>query len=304
MIKQMIFHALRFCGASFAWLQLRQRGRVTILCFHDPSPEDFRRHVRRLKKWYRIIALDTYLAARQAGDMSTLPHPALVLTIDDGHRGNAELQAVLAQEGVPVTIFLSTAGTDTDKPFWWTLPQSKAEVERLKRLPNHERLAELQRIPAPGGATRQALTRDEIRALASYADFQSHTVSHPILPQCDAEEARAEIFESKAEIERRYGWKVTTFAYPNGDYSQRDIELVREAGYFCAVTVDEGLNDGQTDLFRLKRILVDDDAGVSELLVKASGLMPAMKNAIKKWRGRPTDQFHAAPNRTSHFPAQ
>jgi hypothetical protein len=48
--------------------------------------------------------------------------------------------------------------------------------------------------------------------------------------------------------------------------------MTRNAGYRCALTMDTGINDIDADLFRLRRISVPDDASVSKLLVKASGL--------------------------------
>lgn len=293
MLKTIIFHILRFCGASLVWWQLQQNGKVTILCFHDPSCDDFRRYVRHLKKWYNIISLEAYLTARVKGSMVDIPDHALVLTIDDGHRRNVELGVVLAEENICVTIFLVTGNINTTQPFWWTLPSAPSEVEALKRVPNHTRLNLLKKTPTSDTVDRQALTSAEIKYLARYASFQSHTRSHPILPRCTTAEAKEEIVESKADIEQLFGWTVTSLAYPNGDYSERDIQLTRDAGYLCALTVDEGHNDARTDLFRLKRVPIDDDAGVSELLVKASGLMPVIKAWVSRFLGRQTEQLHA-----------
>src|SRR5262249_52809892 len=103
-------------------------------------------------------------------------------------------------------------------------------------------------------------------------DFQSHTVFHPILPSCTPERARREIVESKEILERQYGLKIYALAYPNGDHSDRDVELLRVAGYSCGLTMIAGFNDWKTDPFRLRRFAVSDDAGLNELIVKSSGL--------------------------------
>src|SRR5439155_17121789 len=108
-------------------------------------------------------------------------------------------------------------------------------------------------------------------------DFQSHTVFHPILPACSTERARWEVVESKEALEREHGLKIYALAYPNGDYSDREIGLLQSAGYTCGLTSDAGFNDSETDPFRLRRVVLPDDAGVNEVIVRASGLWTLLK---------------------------
>ena len=105
-----------------------------------------------------------------------------------------------------------------------------------------------------------------------YVNFQSHTQYHPILPKCNKREARKEIFGSKEILENKYGLKINSISYPNGNYSERDILLLKEAGYKCGITVDFGYNTIETDIFRLKRLDVNDTDDINELIVKASGV--------------------------------
>src|SRR5262249_58626315 len=49
---------------------------------------------------------------------------------------------------------------------------------------------------------------------------------------------------------------VPGFAFPNGrrdDYNETAIQLVREAGFTCAVTTQRGLNDIHTPVLELRR---------------------------------------------------
>src|SRR5205823_400641 len=127
---------------------------------------------------------------------------------------------------------------------------------------------------------RQSLSLDEITEMKSVVDFQSHTVFHPILPACSFEKARWEIVESKEALEREHGLKIYALAYPNGDYSDRDVELLQKAGYTCGLTLDPGFNDFQTDPFRLRRVALPDDAGINEVIVKTSGLWTVLKEML------------------------
>jgi poly-beta-1,6-N-acetyl-D-glucosamine N-deacetylase len=126
---------------------------------------------------------------------------------------------------------------------------------------------------------RQALSRQEISKMKEVVDFQSHTVFHPILPACSNERARTEIVESKQMLEEEYALKIWALAYPNGDYSDREVEMLQEAGYTCGLTLDAGFNDCETNLFRLKRFALPDEAGVNEVIVKTSGLWAFLKRS-------------------------
>jgi peptidoglycan/xylan/chitin deacetylase (PgdA/CDA1 family) len=144
--------------------------------------------------------------------------------------------------------------------------------------------AERLRLLQTAGCTRQmehaqphALTRRQIEEMKPWVDFQSHTLFHPCLPRCSRAEAQEEIASSRDQLRRQYGVEANAISYPHGDYSDRDIELCRQAGYDCGITVDFGFNTVKTDRFRLKRLSVNDTNDLNELIVKASGLWDFVK---------------------------
>lgn len=282
-MSNIIYKALRYSGAAWLWRETVQRGKATFLLFHDMEAADAERNFAYLKRHYNIIGLQDYLQAVHKG--TKLPRKALVITFDDGHASNRALLPALQRMQVPVTIFLCSEIVGTQRHFWFRHSEAKPQVEALKRSPNTERLQRL----APLGFSqekefgdRQALTADEIGEMKHAVDFQSHTCFHPILPQCDNATARHEIIDSKRQLEERYGLAINTLSYPNGDYSERDIRLAREAGYTCGVTVDAGYNTLHTDLFRLKRFSVNDAHTTEELMVKACGLYALIKHKLHK----------------------
>lgn len=84
--------------------------------------------------------------------------------------------------------------------------------------------------------------------------FGSHTVLHPILSKVSLKRLHYEIVNSKEIIEKKLGEEVNLFCYPNGNYSDLTIKVLKEANYLGAVTADPGFNREQIDLFKLKRI--------------------------------------------------
>jgi peptidoglycan/xylan/chitin deacetylase (PgdA/CDA1 family) len=284
MIRRLVFLILRYSGLPFLLREVVQRGKVTIVVYHALPADRARQHFQALRARYAIIALADYLRARAEGEMRRLPSNSLIITFDDGHRNNFELRGLMEELRVPITIFLCSGIVGTYRHYWWFHTRNAGEAAACKTMPDGERLAFLSSrgyreesdYPA-----RQALSHSEIDALKPWVDFQAHTITHPILPACSDEKARQEIRVCKAELERDYGFSIFALAFPNGDYTEREINLAREAGFSCALTLDGGFNDQNTDLFRLRRIPVPDEASISELVVKASGLWDLVRSPAR-----------------------
>ncbi|MFL6215160.1 MAG: polysaccharide deacetylase family protein [Blastocatellia bacterium] len=105
-----------------------------------------------------------------------------------------------------------------------------------------------------------SITWEHIREMSA-AGFEigSHTATHPILPKVSIEHVRRELVDSRQRIAAEIGRPVDLFCYPNGDYNDDVVREVERAGYRCAVTVEDGLNDECSHPLRLKRIHADYD---------------------------------------------
>lgn len=279
-LRAMAFALLRLSGLPHLIRETIQRKKVTIIVYHDLKPERADIHLAILRDRYNIIALADFIDSAARGGINQLPPKSLIVTFDDGHDGNYRLVPVLKKHGLPVTIFLCSGIVGTRRHYWWRHVKDVREAKRLKVVPDEQRV----KVMLENGHTdvreyemRQALSRDEIAEMKSFVDFQSHTVFHPILPACSLERACKEVAESKSALEVEHGLKVYALAYPNGDYSDREIAMLQDAGYTCGLTLDAGFNNSETDLFRIRRLVLDDDAGVNELIVKTSGLWAAIE---------------------------
>ncbi len=90
--------------------------------------------------------------------------------------------------------------------------------------------------------------------LAAGHEIGSHTLSHPRLTHIPAGTAREEITASRQKLEDLFQRPVEHFCYPYGDWNPAVRDLVEEAGYRTATTVDFGVNPPGTDAFALKRV--------------------------------------------------
>ena len=97
---------------------------------------------------------------------------------------------------------------------------------------------------------------DQAREVAGHnlIEIGSHTLNHAYLPGIQEEYATNELVLSKKNLEADFGVKVTSFAYPYGNYDKKTLELVKKAGYTNAVTVELGNIVNSDHMFELKRI--------------------------------------------------
>lgn len=282
-MNKVVFRILRYSGIAWFFREFIQRNKVTLLLFHDMQKQDAERNFAWLKSHYNLIGLNEYLDA--VADGSPLPAKAVVITFDDGHAGNYALLPLIKRMQIPITVFLCSGIVGTNRHYWFRhSDEVTPELPLLKRLPEKERLERLKTMgfdKLQQYSDRQALSKEEILKMAPWVDFQSHTCFHPILPLCDDLTAEDEIVNSKVQLENDYGFRIRSLSYPNGDYSDRDVEIAKQAGYECGVTVDAGYNDRNADLFRLKRVSVNDAKTLDELIVKASGCFILLKHVLR-----------------------
>jgi peptidoglycan/xylan/chitin deacetylase (PgdA/CDA1 family) len=101
-----------------------------------------------------------------------------------------------------------------------------------------EEIAEWADAPRPSG--RVLLTWEQLREFAAIPGFGlgAHTLTHPALPNCSLEDARAEIAGGADRLRERVGVEVEHFAYPFGAWNQSVARLVAELGFRAAYTTD------------------------------------------------------------------
>ncbi|MDN3686562.1 polysaccharide deacetylase family protein [Cyclobacterium jeungdonense] len=274
-MKKIVFALLRYSGLPVLFREVFQRNKVSILVFHDIDFPTAEKSFAYLSKHYNFISLEDLIAAIQNQDGSKLPKKAMVVTFDDGHVGNHELLPVFKKYKVPVTIFLCSGIIDTSKHYWFLEELNKETLRYLKQIPNEERVSFLRKKGFDSGKDypdRQSLSATQIEEMATFVSMQSHTVSHPILSNCEDEESKWEITESKSALEKKLKKPINAIAYPNGSFTKREVHFTKKAGYKCGLTVKPGFNSIRSNPFELKRLDPNDSRNINELIVKSSGI--------------------------------
>ena len=223
----------------------------------------------------------------------SLPPRACCVTFDDGYADNsANALPVLKCHGITATLFVATGYLDGGRMWNDTVieavrrvsgstldlrdlglshyqtdgdAQRLATIETLLSEIKYRQPQERERLVAALAERVDAelpadlmLTTDQLRKLPGEGmEIGGHTVSHPILKELEDSDARQEIELGKKQLEELLGNPVLAFAYPNGqpgvDYLPVHADMVKEAGFSCAVSTAHGAATASDDILQLPR---------------------------------------------------
>ncbi len=283
MLVSLAYLILRFTFLPFIFRKYCQKKKVTIVVFHNILIEAAKKAFKYYKSKYNVISLNDFISAIYSKDIRKLPDRSLIITLDDGYKENYLLKDILKELNIPITVFLCSELINTNRNIWTNYIKEKKLKKRLKKTSDNIRIESLKShgfYENKEIQDRFFLDMEEINEIKEFVHFQSHTVSHPILPYCTDKKSYNELLLSKKELEAGIGINITSVAFPNGNYSLRDIENAKKAGYKCALTIDYGFNTINSDPYTLKRIPINDDASIHEIIVKTSGFYDFIKKYI------------------------
>ena len=204
-----------------------------ILCYHKTEPVPLRARIKGLYLEPRLFrnqiaelssAGFSFVAPRSEGGPKS---KMVTITFDDGFVSNLE-------EAAPAMRELDCRAINY------------LVADRIGKTSDWE--------AAEGGEARPLMDDAQIRDwLAAGHWIGAHTCTHPRLSRIPRDRAKEEIVSSRKKLEDMFGTAIEHFAYPYGDYDEAVVDLVREAGFKAAVTMDRGVNPRSMDPFRLKR---------------------------------------------------
>jgi len=104
--------------------------------------------------------------------------------------------------------------------------------------------------------SHRSVTADELRQLAGRPGHSigAHTVNHLCLPEQDAAAQSAEIVGNKTYLESVLGTSVPVFSYPYGAFNSETVDLVADAGFRMAITVERAPLTSQVTPFTVPRV--------------------------------------------------
>lgn len=265
---------------------------ILSLCFHAPSKLFFESCVNWLtKNGFHFISV--HELEKIAREELPFPKKAVVITIDDGWQSNLDnIVPIAVKNKIPVTIFVSTDVVEKGNGYWWSYITearkrglSHNSVEFFKTLDNEDRLKIIEETKSKIDLKREALTIEQIKEISKnkLVSIGSHSVTHPILPKCSDEKSAFEIAHSKKTIESWTGDQVFHFAYPNGDYTPREVAHLKASGYTVAFSTEQHYltREKLKQPFRLPRLLMLETASFEENICRMMGVWIKKSKAEK-----------------------
>ncbi|UCS92971.1 polysaccharide deacetylase family protein [Echinicola marina] len=265
---------------------------ILAVYFHDPSRKEFESAVKwLLKNEFQFISPEDLLMIAQ--NKQPFPKGAIMITVDDGWKNNEEnIVEVANTYKIPVCIFVATEAIETGN-YWWpkviyankTLQKDIPDVQDLKKVSNEKRLEIINKIKTTDKNGREAMDIKQIIRISKspYVHIGAHTHTHPILPNCSYEQSLEELKSSKEKLESWIGKPVISFAYPNGDFTNREINLLSQLNYQLAFTCEPTGIKRQNLLspYKIPRFAFLEGASMAENICRMVGIWQPLRDQFR-----------------------
>ena len=225
---------------------------------------------------YQFISLDQVLENLLARKRTRF----VSVTFDDGYLDNRTIAyPILKQRRIPFAIYITNSFPDRTAVLWqylldqivkqqqvieftWEDKFYKIDFHNTDQISNYvSTIRELIKDTTVSKMTKlltlifqrvvsdpyqltmeKTLSWEQIKDISKdpLVTIGAHTLNHQPLVRMDFESAHMDILESKSALERHLNKKVSHFAYPFGEVSPREVELVYTSGFLTAVTTQMG----------------------------------------------------------------
>lgn len=255
--------------------------RILSIYFHNPSVKLFETIIKWLKKnEFDIISINTfqeYLKSNSCKNKRTV-----FISFDDAWSGNLKLIPVLKKYNIPITLFVATDAIN-DGQLWLNMVREKfneidyakrkdVKVKDIKKIPYQKARELYSQVKSLGNIKREIMTKEELINFSKMASIGSHTLSHPILVNCEDAIIMEELLGSET-ILKNWGLNINkSFAYPNGSYNTNVVSLIKNTNYCFAFTTEPKIIDlkEKQNNYTIPRICVPDGFSKYENLARMS----------------------------------
>lgn len=155
-------------------------------------------------------------------------------------------------------------------------------------------------VPIQNREGKPVMSGAEMRDLDSTHEVASHTRTHRYLLRCTRSEAREEIETGKHQLEDCLGHQVKGFCYPGGKFNREIAQMVVNAGYSYARTVENLRLDFGHNVWEIPTTLQFYPHGAGTLIKNAARHWEFSKSALILSRFRQPDFFGFARSLAEH----
>ncbi|MCD8213790.1 MAG: polysaccharide deacetylase family protein, partial [Campylobacter sp.] len=182
------------------------------------KPSDFEKQIAWLSKNdFKSFKFSELISLKK------LPQKAVCITFDDGFEKNfTHAFEILKKYNFKATIFLVPKAVENS----W----DGAHTAHISKMLSKEQILLMQS--------------------SNLVEFGAHTLHHVNLTAISLNEAKIEICDSKAAVEKITGKECEVFAYPYGKFNDEILAITMQAGFKGAVVVKRGIYEMPNDLWQ------------------------------------------------------
>jgi peptidoglycan/xylan/chitin deacetylase (PgdA/CDA1 family) len=234
------------------------RERLTILYYHEVTADcrsNFARQMEALRRKALIVPA-SYRGALPSA------RKCVAITFDDAFQSVAEnALPELGKHSFHATIFVPV-GWLGQTPGWTMEPRESGSVD----------VPELSEV---------VMSAEQLSGLSrSLVSLGAHSLSHPLLPELEAERAREEIERSRALLAEVSGRDVLEFAFPYGAHNEATVAMCRAALYETAYSIIPEEVDTTSQGFLRGRTKTEPSDGPLEFFLKFNGAYEWMRYGV------------------------
>jgi hypothetical protein len=106
-------------------------------------------------------------------------------------------------------------------------------------------------VPTRNAEGRPVLERSDVAALAGAFEIGGHSRDHVVLTELPLAEAKTQVSVNKADLEQITGKRIRGFCYVRGRFNNGLADIVKEAGFDYARTVENFHTSAPKDRYRV-----------------------------------------------------
>ncbi|MCM4174098.1 polysaccharide deacetylase family protein [Arenibacter sp. TNZ] len=239
---------------------------------------NFEKQVRFLKKHFTFLFPEEFFEAEPEKGINVL------ISFDDGYKDNYDIAyPILKKQQAKTIFFVVTSLIGTNE--WLRHDKLRLlvahnlllenEVESALRKMNKgialpdEIIVQSKQYEQYSGSRTLMMNWSELKEIQAQGfKIMPHTANHAILSFLNKEEQEQEIMGSINRIDSELHQNSDYFAYPNGLYDSRTIEVLKSSDIKYGFTTIPGTNTKKEKRLELKRIGINASDSVSLLLLK------------------------------------
>jgi peptidoglycan/xylan/chitin deacetylase (PgdA/CDA1 family) len=212
----------------------------------------------------------------------------VMITFDDGYYNNIHALPILNEYHIPGVFFVTTDNVENNKCFWWdVIYRERIKMKQPIKKINHE----IQQLKSkkhddiekylidlfgktafvPKGEVDRPFNPSELKEFSrnKYVFIGNHTKNHAILTNYSSKEIKHQLLESQKALQDLTGKTPNIIAYPNGNHSDKIINISNEVGLKLGLTVKPKKNYlpidcNKKDCMKLNRFYISYGRNISE----------------------------------------